>query len=129
MPRRHLMMRKGDAKILVVDDESSIRNMLRDIFTEAGYQVALAENGKKALKIIEKETSIALVLLDIKMPRMDGFQLIKEIKRRDLHVKIIIMTGHGIKWRIDAFLEGADYCIAKPFHVSDVLDAVETTIG
>ena len=80
--------------ILLVDDEEGIRKVLSIALEDAGYQVLTAENGVDALKIFEK-VHPPIVLTDIKMPEMDGIELLRKIKQDSAHTEVIIITGHG----------------------------------
>ena len=80
--------------ILIVDDEPSILHSLSGLLSDEGFEVTTAANGYEALKIIEAE-SPDLVLLDIWMPGIDGIETLKEIKKENPTIQVIIITGHG----------------------------------
>ncbi|MDM8554401.1 response regulator [Desulfococcaceae bacterium HSG7] len=80
--------------ILLADDEEDIRDVLSIYLSDMGYSVITAEDGLQALDIFQKEKP-AIVLSDIKMPVMDGIELLKQIKKRDPHTEVIMITGHG----------------------------------
>ena len=81
-------------RILVVDDESVMRRVIRSVLEEAGYRVLLASDGKAALKLLGKH-SVELVLTDLVMPEVEGIELIREISSRYTGTKIIAMSGGG----------------------------------
>jgi signal transduction histidine kinase len=81
-------------KILIVDDEDDVRDMLHFSLSSMGYEVLDAEDGKKALQIF-RVAHPQIVLTDIKMPSMDGIELLKELKREDPDAEVIMITGHG----------------------------------
>ena len=83
-----------EKKILLVDDEEGIRTVLGIALNDMGYEVLLAENGAKAMEIFRAERP-SIVLTDIKMPKMDGITLLKEIKRDAPDTQVIMLTGHG----------------------------------
>ncbi|MBN1831996.1 MAG: hybrid sensor histidine kinase/response regulator [Deltaproteobacteria bacterium] len=83
-----------DNKILIVDDEEDVRDMLHLALSSMGYDVLDAEDGTKALQIF-RDARPRIVLTDIKMPRMDGIELLKELKREDPDTEVIMITGHG----------------------------------
>jgi signal transduction histidine kinase/FixJ family two-component response regulator len=83
-----------DQKLLLVDDEAGIRKVLGISLSDIGYTVFTAENGEEALKIFRKETP-AIVLSDIKMPGMDGIELLRTIKHENPDTEVIMITGHG----------------------------------
>jgi two-component system response regulator AtoC len=103
------------AKILVVDDETIIRDSLREWLNDAGYEVLTAENGAQALKTIEREEP-RIVIADLVMPGMDGIELMKRAKKISPDIEVIITTAYGsIPTAITAIREGAYDYIQKPF--------------
>ena len=101
-------------RILVVDDEKSIRDSLKLILEYEKYAVESAKDGTEALSLIEKDP-VDLVLLDIKMPGMDGIEVLQEIKRRDLQQVVVIISGHGtISTAVEATKLGAFDFLEKP---------------
>ncbi len=102
-------------KILVVDDEASVRDSVHDWLTESGYQVFTAENGPQALELIQKER-LGIVIADLVMPGMDGIELMKQAKEILPSIAVIIITAYGsIATAIAAMKEGAYDYIEKPF--------------
>jgi signal transduction histidine kinase/FixJ family two-component response regulator len=83
-----------DEKILIVDDEQDIREVLEISLSDLGYEVCTAENGEEALRIIE-EVNPPIVLTDIRMPIMDGIELLRKIKQENSEIEVIMITGHG----------------------------------
>jgi DNA-binding NtrC family response regulator len=98
------------AKVLVVDDEAIVREALGDWLKDAGYQVFTAENGPKALEVIEKEKP-GIMIADLVMPGMDGIELMKRAKEFQPSIEVIIITAYAsIPTAIAAMKEGAyDY--------------------
>ena len=80
--------------ILVIDDESSIRRALKDIFEYEGFHFSEAADGKAGLKLL-KEDEIDVVLCDIKMPKMDGMEFLDEVRKISSDIPVIMITGHG----------------------------------
>ena len=80
--------------ILLVDDEADIREVLNISLSDIGYEVLTAENGANALNIF-KNTDIPVVITDIKMPGIDGIELLRKIKRENPDTEVIMLTGHG----------------------------------
>ncbi|MCX8118580.1 MAG: hybrid sensor histidine kinase/response regulator [Desulfobacterota bacterium] len=109
-------------KILVVDDEKEIRDFLFKALTRlGGFRVSLAENGEEALKKIAQE-KFDLVLTDLKMPVLDGLQLITEISRLRPETLTVLMTGHGtIDSAIEAMKQGASDYLTKPLNLDEML--------
>jgi two-component system response regulator AtoC len=102
-------------KILVVDDEAIVRESLQDWLTDAGYQVLTAENGPKALEVIEKEKP-GIMIADLVMPGMDGIELMKKAKALQPGLEVVIITAYAsIPTAINAMKEGAYDYIEKPF--------------
>lgn len=104
---------KHTTKILVVDDDIFVREMLSSILEGNGYTIITAENGREALEKAVVDASIDLIVSDVNMPEMDGIQLIKEIRRQGLDVPIIMVTGvSDISVAVDALSSGAiDYVL------------------
>lgn len=109
--------------VLVVDDDASIVNTVSAVLGDEGYDVATASNGQLALRHLEDQVP-ALVLLDMRMPVMDGWQFAQEVRRRGLDVPIVVMTAaqDAARWAGEI---GADGFVAKPFDIDDLLGAVE----
>lgn len=102
-------------KILVVDDESRMRKLVSDFLVKSQYQVVEAENGQEALDIFFAENDIDLVILDVMMPKMDGWQACREI-RETSKVPIIMLTAKGDERdELLGFELGVDEYISKPF--------------
>jgi signal transduction histidine kinase len=100
--------------LLVIDDERPILEMLEMSLASEGYNVMTAESGKEGLKIFE-EQGPKLVLTDIKMPGMDGIEVLKKIKALDDEAEVIVITGHGdMNSAISALQHGASDFITKP---------------
>lgn len=116
---------KSSVSILIVDDEEMMRNLLEKILTREGYQVSTAEDGLAALDLI-KQHPFDLVISDMKMPRMNGFELLKAIKKDHAQTGVIIMTAYGDTYTVkDALLLGADEYITKPFKSYEISLIVE----
>jgi response regulator RpfG family c-di-GMP phosphodiesterase len=111
-------------RILVVDDEQVIRDMLADFLAMEGYAVETAEDGVAAVARLE-HGPVDLVLSDLKMPRMGGIALIDEIARAAPHAVTVIMTGFGtVETAIDAMKRGAYDYVLKPFKLDEVVHVV-----
>ncbi len=110
------------SRVLVVDDEKSIRDFLFESLTQlGGFSVERAENGEEALKKIEKE-SFDLVLTDLKMPKMDGLQLITEITKSKPETLMVLLTGHGtIDSALEAMKRGASDYLSKPINLDEMM--------
>lgn len=107
--------------ILIVDDEQNIRMTLRDILQDEGFQIFTASNGEKALKIIAKSI-FDLVILDVKMPGMDGIEVFKKIHESRPELDVIIISGHGdIETAVRAVKLGAYDFLEKPLSMNKIL--------
>jgi two-component system, NtrC family, response regulator PilR len=116
---------KSAMTILVVDDEAMMRELLDKILRRDGYQVLSAADGAEALEIMHQQ-KVNLVISDIKMPRVDGFGLLKAVKSEFPKVPIIMMTAFGDTFSVkDALLLGADEYVTKPFKSYEIALVVE----
>lgn len=114
-------------RILVIDDDDMLRDMLMKLLSNAGYEVVSAENGIEALKLHEQNPA-DLIITDIIMPDMDGIEVVREFRKTSPATKIIAMSGGG-RINPDQYLAivqrlGAQRTFAKPFKSSEMLAAV-----
>lgn len=108
-------------RILIVDDEENMLKMLKTFFEEKEYSCFTASNGKEALGIIENN-EIDLVITDMKMPVMDGLELLRIIKEKHDSISAVIMTGFAEEYTTTEALNlGADGYITKPFRNKELL--------
>jgi len=115
--------------ILVVDDEPSILQTLSGLLSDEGFEVTTAANGYEALKLIEAD-SPDLVLLDIWMPGIDGIETLKEIKKENPNIQVVIITGHGtIETAVKATKLGAFDLIEKPLSIDRVIVAINNALN
>lgn len=110
-------------KILVADDEMSIRLLYSEELKEEGYEVYLAANGKEALEIVEK-VPLDLVILDIKMPEMDGIEALRQIKERQPDLPVLLSTAYG-EYRQDFATWASDEYLVKSSDLEDLKSAVK----
>jgi len=121
------------SKILVVDDELSVRNMVKDIIESDCHEVVVALNGLEALNMCAN-TTFDLIITDIVMPEKNGIDLIMEVRQKYPDIPVIAISGGGdITGRYDyleiANLVGAKNIIKKPFTVNDIRSAVDSVLG
>ncbi len=117
------------AKILIIDDERSIRNTLKDILEVEGYNIDVAENGFEALKSLEKN-EYQVIFSDIKMPQMDGIELLQKIKEKEIESPVIMISGHGnIETAVDCIKKGAYDFIEKPIDLNRLLIVVRNALN
>ena len=115
------MISKQAPKILIVDDEKNIRHMLGLLLRGKGYDVREASNGQQALREL-LAVEFAIVLCDVRMPKLDGLGLLKELKNRRVETTVIMMSAYGhIDTAIKAIQAGAYDYIAKPFKADEIL--------
>ena len=115
-------------KILVVDDESRMRKLVRDFLVKSNFEVLEAGDGEEALDIFYKDKDIALIILDVMMPKMDGWQVCREI-RVNSQVPIIMLTARGDERdELQGFQLGVDEYISKPFSPNILVARVEAIL-
>jgi DNA-binding NtrC family response regulator len=116
-----------NATILIVDDELGVRESLRMIL-KYSYHIQMAKGGEEALKYI-RENSVQLILLDLKMPGLSGLETLREIRKTNKDVDVIIVTAYGSLENVqEALACGVKDFIAKPFDASETLHVVNRTI-
>lgn len=115
-------------RILIIDDEIIIRKLFTRLLTREKYRVLTASNGKKGIKTVKKE-KLDLVILDLKMPEMDGIEALKRIKEINKNIRVIIITAFGtIKSASDALNLGADDFISKPFDIAKIRTTIKNVL-
>ncbi len=115
-------------KILVVDDESRMRKLVHDFLAKQGYQVLEAENGEEAVDTFFSEKNIGLIILDVMMPKMDGWQVCREIRQYS-QVPIIMLTAKSDERdELLGFELGVDEYISKPFSPKILVARVEAIL-
>lgn len=115
-------------KILVVDDESRMRKMVRDFLAKAGYEVLEAGDGEEAVDIFFAQKEIALIVLDVMMPKMDGWQVCREVRSYS-KVPIIMLTARADERdELQGFQLGVDEYISKPFSPKILVARVEAIL-
>jgi DNA-binding response OmpR family regulator len=128
-----MQRRKGDftmdtLKILVVDDEARMRKLVKDFLTIKGFQVIEAADGEEAVDIFFAQKDIALIILDVMMPRMDGWTVCKTIRQYS-QVPVIMLTARGEERdELQGFDIGADEYISKPFSPKILVARVEAIL-
>ena len=120
----------GDECILVVDDEEPIRAMARELLESYGYRVLLAENGLEAIDIYaEHKDDIALVILDMVMPKMGGREAFLKLKELDPGIKALLSTGYSQDGKAQEILEsGVIGYIQKPYQINKLLAKVRSVL-
>ncbi len=119
-------------KVLIIEDDEVIRNMIRELLLKAGYRVSVAENGVEGVNLF-KQGTFELIITDIIMPEKEGIETIMEIKRHSPDVKIIAVSGGG-RLQANDYLDmaeklGANRVFSKPFQINDFIKAVKELVG
>ena len=119
----------NDITVLVVDDESRMRKLIRDFLAQKGYSILEAQDGEEALKVFqENKNKIGIILLDVMMPKLDGWSVLRQI-RQTSNVPIIMLTARGEEQdELFGFELGVDEYISKPFSPKILVARVEAII-
>ncbi|MCZ8518151.1 MULTISPECIES: response regulator transcription factor [Paenibacillus] len=114
--------------ILVVDDDKHIRELMKVSLREEGFRLVEAEDGEAALERL-KETQVHLVVLDVMMPRMDGFELCRQIRRKHADLPLLMVTAKGQTGdKVEGFQLGADDYLVKPFDPRELVMRVKSLL-
>jgi len=114
-----------DAKILLVDDEAVFANNMSKLLTRRGYQVKAVNSGDEALRAL-MDNSFDVMVLDLKMPGMDGIATMHEMKKLGLFTEVLILTGHGsIDTALEAIQMGAYDYVTKPCEIAELVSKIE----
>ncbi len=112
-------------QILIIDDDVLFAEGLSDVLTEKGYKTMVTYNGNDAIRAV-KESSFKVILLDIRMPIMNGVQIYKKIKDINSHIPVIMMTAFSMENLIkDALKEGVSSVLYKPLDINRVIETIE----
>lgn len=113
------------SKILLVDDEVVFTDNMSKLLTNRGYRVTAVNSGDNAVRALEEE-DFDVVVLDLKMPGMDGITTLREIKKLDLFTQTLILTGHGsIDTALEAIRIGAYDYLTKPCEIDELMEKIE----
>ena len=119
----------ANPKILICDDEEGIRESLKIILADH-YELVAVDSGEMAVEILSHAKDIKIMLLDIKMPKTHGLDVLKEIKKKHPPLKIIMVTGYkSVETAAEAAKLGATGYIVKPFKSQDILETVKKNLG
>ena len=115
-------------KILVVDDEARMRKLVKDFLTIKGFTVIEAEDGEQAVDIFFKQKDISLIILDVMMPKMDGWEVLKTVRQYS-QIPVIMLTARGEERdELQGFKLGVDEYISKPFSPKILVARVEAIL-
>lgn len=118
-------------RILIIDDDKEMCEELREILKDEGYNVSAALDGLEVKSLIEK-FNYDILLLDLKLPGISGFDILKNIKEKDMKLKVIIITGNPLKTLLKEEVETlklADEIISKPFDIEVVLGKIKELLN
>ncbi len=119
---------KGRGRILVVDDEEIVRELAKEILTQRGYEVILAEDGIEGISLYQRN-KIDLVILDMVMPKKTGQEVFEELKKIDPDVRVVIATGYSIEQQAQEMLsKGALGLVKKPYQIEELLTIVKKAL-
>lgn len=119
----------GAPKVLIIDDEEDMCWAVAKGMQQEGYQVAIATGGPRGLELFQREGA-SVVLLDLKMPGMDGLEVLRRVRETDEKVPVILITGHGdMDVAMEAISSGATGYIIKPFQMDDLRQAVQRVLS
>ena len=112
-------------KILIIDDERAIRNSLGEILTDEGYEVDVAEEGAKGISMVDKE-KYSMIFCDIKMPGMDGVEVLDKLMEMGVDAAVVMISGHGdISTAVECIKKGAFDYIPKPLDLNRILITIK----
>jgi two-component system nitrogen regulation response regulator NtrX len=117
-------------RILVIDDEESIRKLLKSRFEREGYEVLTATQGEEGVQTLRQSSGVGVVVTDLRMPGVDGFEFLERARMYDAKVRTIVITGHGEKEAaVRALRDGAADYFEKPFEMEDLVQSVKRAFG
>jgi len=120
---------KDKQSILFVDDDEQFRKAMVRIFEASGFDITTAKDGQEALDLLS-ESTYNLIITDLKMPVLDGYELVREIKKREIKIPVIILTGYGeVETYIDLMNMGVYDHIEKPVSQRELMDLARKAIG
>ena len=111
--------------VLICDDEEGIRESLKLILSDH-YDLILTEDGEQCLEVLENAKDVGLVLIDIKMPKVNGLEILSQIKKKRPNLKVIVVTGYkSVETASEAVRLGASGYVVKPFQSQEILEIVK----
>ena len=112
-------------KILIADDEAKIRRIIRDFLTAKGFETVEAEDGAQALRVFSENSDIALAVLDIMMPKMDGFELVRRLRADGCKTPVVYLTSRdSVSDKVRGLESGGDYYMVKPFDFRELIAVI-----
>lgn len=119
------------AKLLLVDDNKAVVDLMLEILSDEGHEVVISRNGKQAIELLEKDKNFDIIISDILMPVMDGFDLVKYLSGID-KIPLIVMSGGGISISSSSALKAmegdADVLLRKPVNIEQLNEAIASLL-
>ncbi|MBN2298968.1 MAG: response regulator [Deltaproteobacteria bacterium] len=117
-------------RILLVEDDKNVQKLLREELNDDGYAISVASNGKEALKILKKKDDMKpdLIILDLRMPEMDGFETMGHILKSRQNTPVVIHTAYS-SYRNDVMVMAADAYVEKSHDLKKLKDAIRELLG
>lgn len=120
---------KKNAKLLIIDDEIDVSTLVKNYLEKEGFSVLTATDGKTGIEILQND-DIDLVLLDLALPQMDGNEILKQMKKLNIKVKVILITAYKDAQRIvEAYKNGISDCVFKPFDLKLLKSVINKVLG
>lgn len=117
-------------QVLIVDDDEHIRVIVSKLIEHAGYHPLTAPEGGEALALLATGEPVDLIILDIDMPGLNGFEVLKRARDQGVTAPVVMLTARGKDEHVlEGYQLGADYYVTKPFQARTVLNIVEFLIG
>jgi two-component system, OmpR family, response regulator MprA len=121
--------RRGPARVLVVDDDRAVRDSLRRALTLHGYEVELAEDGMAAIRAVAAEPTPDVLVLDVMMPGVDGFGVVRRLRQDGVRTPILLLTARdAVPDRVTGLTTGADDYLVKPFALEELVARLEALL-
>ena len=115
--------------ILIVDDDINLCTVLKEELIEVGYEVDFVNNGDDAFEFLDTHNNTDLILLDLKMPGKDGFEVLQEMEQKGIEKKVIVLTAYAdVKSAIDSAKLGANDFISKPYDFDELLITIRKVL-
>lgn len=124
------VLHKGPKRVLLAEDEELLRKLYRLLLEELGFKVKTCQDGKEALDYLSKDQGFDVLITDIRMPQLDGFQLYREIRKFMPNLQVIMISGFADQERVRALSEQGNVCyLQKPFTDSELSEVLETCLS
>lgn len=124
-----LITQESKPRILVADDDHHVATVIRDILLHEGYEVEIARSGRQALEFLKSGKDLDLMITDMRMPEMDGLELLRQVRKTDRDLPVIVLTGYAtVEDGLEAIGRGIIQNLSKPFDVKELTRAVHAVL-